>query len=157
MPEDLVGLRCLLGMLGLDVHSKGIRTLARLLRDRGAEVVYIGEHNSPAGMARAAVTEDVDVVGVSFSTTTSLDHSRALLDALTAEGAPDLPVMVGGLVHGDDEPALRAAGVSAVFGPGADIDDVVAFLQRVRDGVGTGPVLAPEKRAETPAPGLRAR
>lgn len=122
-------MRCLLGMLGLDVHNKGIRTLARLLRDRGAEVVYLGEHNTALGMARAAAAEDVDVIGLSFSTTSYVEHTRGLLHELATAGLTEVAVMVGGLIHVDDEPALRELGVTGVFGPGTDLEDVVAFLR----------------------------
>ena len=60
-------MRCLLGMLGMDIHTKGIRTLARQLRDRGVEIVYVGEHNTVDGLVRTAIVEDVDVIGLSFS------------------------------------------------------------------------------------------
>lgn len=130
---ELTGLRCLLGMLGLDVHSKGIRTLGGLLRDHGAEVIYLGEHNSPEGLARAAADEDVDVIGLSYSTTTYLAHTPALIEALAAVGVSDIPVMVGGIIHADDEPALREMGVAGVFGPGSGLPEIVAFLQRIRD------------------------
>lgn len=131
---ELNGLRCMLGMLGVDVHNKGIRTLGALLRDRGAEIVYVGEHNSAAGMAAAAAAEDVDVIGLSYSTTTYLAHTPALLKQLAENGVDDIPVVVGGLIHADDEPALREMGVAGVFGPKADLDEVVAFMRRVRDG-----------------------
>jgi len=125
----LAGVRVLLGMLGLDVHSKGIRTLARLLRDRGAEVIYVGEHNSASGMAQAALAEDVDLIGISFSTTTYLEHSASLVGALREVGAADIPVVVGGLIHPDDEQALLEAGVAGAFGPGTGIDDVVRAVR----------------------------
>lgn len=128
--SDLRGVRCLLGMLGLDVHNKGIRTLAGQLRDRGAEVIYLGEHNTAAGMARAAVADDVHVVGISFSTTTYLTYTRELVDALAAEGAADIPVLVGGLIHSDDETALGEIGAAGVFGPGSGIDAIVTFLRK---------------------------
>ena len=130
---ELTGVRCLLGMLGLDVHNKGIRTLAKLLRDRGAEVVYVGEHNTAAEMARAAAAEDVDVIGLSFSTTSYLEHTRGLMSELAAAGLGDVAVIVGGLIHVDDEPALRALGVTGVFGPRTDFTDVVAFLRQVSE------------------------
>jgi methylmalonyl-CoA mutase C-terminal domain/subunit len=122
------GPRCLLGMLGVDVHTKGLRTLARQLRDRGVEVIYLGEHNSADGMARAVVAEDPDVVGLSFSTSTYLHQVAALAQAMKEAAVDDVPVMVGGLIHPDDVPALRDMGVAAVFGPGSSIDAIMDFL-----------------------------
>jgi methylmalonyl-CoA mutase C-terminal domain/subunit len=118
-------------MLGVDVHTKGLRTLARQLRDRGVEVIYLGEHNSADGMARAVVAEDPDVVGLSFSTSTYLHQVAALAQAMKEAAVDDVPVMVGGLIHPDDEPALRDMGVAAVFGPGSSIDAIMGFLGEV--------------------------
>jgi methylmalonyl-CoA mutase C-terminal domain/subunit len=124
-------IRCLLGMLGTDVHSKGIRTLARLLRDFGIEVIYMGEHNTPAGLVNAISAEDADVVGLSFSTATYMHYTRELLEKMRAADLSDVPVMLGGLVHPEDEPMLRAMGVRGVFGPGSTTKQIVNFLVEV--------------------------
>ena len=121
-------MKCLLGMTGLDVHSKGIRNLARLLREAGHEVVYVGEHNSPRSIVRAALEEDAKVIGVSFSSAGYLEHVRALMQAIRDEHATDIAVMVGGLIPDDDVDKLRTLGVSAVFGPRSNLEDVTAFL-----------------------------
>lgn len=121
-------IRCLLGMLGTDVHNKGIRTLAQLLRDRGVEVIYLGEHNTVPGMVNAMLAEDVDVVGLSFSTATYLHYTRQLLDGMRAAGLGEVPLMLGGLIHRDDEPALREMGVRGIFGPGSGTQQIVQFL-----------------------------
>lgn len=121
-------IRCLLGMLGTDVHSKGIRTLTFLLRERGVEVIYLGEHNTILGMVAAIEQEDPDVVGLSFSSGGYVDYTGQLIDAMRTAGLDDVPVMLGGQIHPDDHPALQAMGVAGQFGPGTGIDDVMAFL-----------------------------
>lgn len=121
--------RCLLGMLGTDVHSKGIRTLAQLLRDSGIEVIYVGEHNSVEGMARAALDEDAAVVGVSFSSSAYVEYSRRLIEAMRRKGLGDVPVMVGGMIHPDDIEELRSIGIRGIFGAGAKISEIVAFVR----------------------------
>lgn len=121
-------IRCLLGMLGTDVHSKGIRTLARLLRDHGVEVIYLGEHNTADGVVNACIAEDADVIGLSFSTATYLHYTRELLDRMRSAGIADVPVMVGGLIHGEDEPTLRELGVRGIFGPGSTTAQILQFL-----------------------------
>lgn len=123
-------IRCLLAMLGTDVHTKGIRTLAQLLRDQGVEVIYLGEHNTAEGLIQALIAEDADVVGLSFSTATYLHYTRDLLDKMRAAGVGDVPVMLGGLIHPDDEPALREMGVRGSFGPGSTLPQIVAFLEQ---------------------------
>ncbi len=123
-------IRCLLGMLGTDVHSKGIRTLAQLLRDAGIEVIYIGEHNTVPGMVRSIIVEDADVVGLSFLSSNYLDYCEQLRDEMRDAGASDTPVMVGGIIHQEDYEALGALGVSGIFGPGSTTQDVLDFLQQ---------------------------
>jgi methylmalonyl-CoA mutase C-terminal domain/subunit len=127
MPQQKI--RCLLAMLGTDVHNKGIRTLAQLLRDRGVEVIYLGEHNTAGGVINALIAEDADVVGLSYSTATYLHYTRDLLDKMRTAGVGDVPLMLGGLIHADDEPALREMGVRGIFGPGSTMDQIVEFLQ----------------------------
>jgi methylmalonyl-CoA mutase C-terminal domain/subunit len=115
-------------MLGVDVHSRGLRTVARVLRDAGVEVIYLGEHNSAAGMVAAAVTEDVDVIGVSFSVSTYTHYVAELMAELRKAGADDIPVMVGGLIHPEDEEHLRSLGVAAIFGPGSTTDAILDWV-----------------------------
>jgi methylmalonyl-CoA mutase C-terminal domain/subunit len=117
-------------MLGTDVHSKGIRTLSLLLRDHGVEVIYLGEHNTAEGLVNAITTEDPDVVGLSFSTATYLHYTRDLLAKMRAAGLDDVPVMLGGLIHPEDEAAIFQMGVKAIFGPGSTTAQVLDFLAR---------------------------
>lgn len=122
-------IRCLLGMLGTDVHTKGLRTLAQLFRDEGIEVIYLGEHNTVDGMVNAMIQEDVDVVGISFSIATYLHHTKQLIDTMKAKGVADIPVMVGGLIHPDDEPKLREIGVAGIFGPRSTTPQILEFIR----------------------------
>jgi methylmalonyl-CoA mutase C-terminal domain/subunit len=124
-------IRAVLGMLGADTHNKGLRTFARRLRDLGAEVIYIGDHNTAEQLAAAAVAEDADVVGVSFGMASYLAHCTKLVEALRAIGAEDIPIMVGGLVHREDTDALNEIGVQGVFTPGHTMDEVVTWLEQV--------------------------
>jgi methylmalonyl-CoA mutase C-terminal domain/subunit len=120
--------RAVLGMIGVDVHSRGLRTVARVLRDAGVEVVYLGEHNSAAGMAAVAVTEDADVVGVSFSVSTYTHYVTELMDELKKAGGGDIPVMVGGLIHPEDVGHLKDLGVAVVFGPDSSTDAILDYV-----------------------------
>lgn len=123
---------CLLGMLGTDVHSKGIRTLARLLDEAGGiDVNYIGEHNSVEGMADAVVANQSDIVGVSFSSAAYVEYTRQLIEAMKARGVGHIPVMLGGIIHPDDVEELKAMGVAGLFGAGSKTDDIILFVQNV--------------------------
>ena len=118
-------------MLGTDVHNKGIRTLAQLLKDGGVEVIYIGEHNTCEGMVNALISEDADVVGLSFHSSNYLDYTQQLLDTMRSQGVGDVPVMIGGLIHQEDDERLKKMGVSGVFGPGSTIKEIMDYLRQV--------------------------
>ncbi|MES2481339.1 MAG: AMP-binding protein [Pseudomonadota bacterium] len=121
-------IRCLLGMVGTDVHSKGIRTLASWLRDEGVEVIYLGEHNTVPGLVNALVQEDADVLGMSFSSAGYLDYVARVQAQMRERGVADVPVMVGGQIHPEEHAVLREMGVAGIFGPGTTKADVLAFL-----------------------------
>lgn len=123
--------QCLLGMLGTDVHSKGIRTIAQLLSDAGGiEVSYIGEHNTVEAMADAVLKTNADIVGVSFSSAAYVEYTRRLIAAMKDRGVGHVPLMLGGLIHPDDVEDLKNMGVSGLFGPGSKLDDIIEFVQR---------------------------
>ncbi|MFC4594704.1 cobalamin B12-binding domain-containing protein [Sphingobium tyrosinilyticum] len=122
--------RCMLGMLGTDVHSKGIRTLARLLDEAGGiDVDYIGEHNSVEGMATAVAERKADIVGISFSSAAYVEYTRQLIEAMKARGVGHVPVILGGIIHPDDVDELKEMGVAGVFGAGSKTEDIIAFVQ----------------------------
>jgi methylmalonyl-CoA mutase, C-terminal domain len=122
--------RVLVAKVGLDGHDRGIKVVARLLRDAGMEVVYTGLFQTPEKVANAAIQEDVDVVGLSMLSGAHLTLAPLVVEALRSRGS-DIPVIVGGIVPNNDLEDLRAAGVAAVFGPGASADDMVASINSV--------------------------
>jgi methylmalonyl-CoA mutase C-terminal domain/subunit len=130
MSEVRNPIRCLLGMLGTDVHTKGIRTLAQLLRDQGVEVIYLGEHNTCEGMVNALIAEDPDILGLSFSSSAYVEYLRQLTTLMKQKGVGDTPVMVGGLVHVEDHDTLARMGITGIFGPGSQFSQIVEFIQR---------------------------
>jgi methylmalonyl-CoA mutase, C-terminal domain len=121
-------LRVLMAKVGLDGHDRGLRVVARILRDAGCEVVYAGLRQSPETIAATAAQEDVDVVGVSMHNGAHLTLAPAVVGALREAGL-ETPVVVGGIVPPDDVPTLLRSGVAAVLGPGASNEDVVATVR----------------------------
>lgn len=122
-------IRVLVAKPGLDGHDRGAKVVARGLRDAGMEVVYTGLHRTPDQVVRAAVDEDVQVVGVSIL---SGAHNRLLpeiVKGLRAEGLDDVLVIAGGIIPDTDVPGLRDAGVHAVFSPGTPIAEIAAFIE----------------------------
>jgi methylmalonyl-CoA mutase C-terminal domain/subunit len=123
-------IRVLVAKVGLDGHDRGIKVVARLLRDAGMEVVYTGLFQTPETVAIAAIQEDVDVVGLSMLSGAHLTLAPMVVEALRAKGS-DIPVVVGGIVPNNDLEDMRAAGVAAVFGPGASAEEMVASINQV--------------------------
>jgi len=125
-----VTIRVLVAKVGLDGHDRGIKVVARLLRDAGMEVIYTGLFQTPETVAIAAIQEDVDVVGLSMLSGAHLTLAPMVVEALRAKGS-DIPVVVGGIVPNNDLEDMRAAGVAAVFGPGASAEEMVASINQV--------------------------
>ena len=122
-----VPVRVLVAKVGLDGHDRGIKIVARTLRDAGFEVIYGGLRQTPETIANAALQEDVDVVGLSMHTGAHLILAAAVIDALTARGLRT-PVVVGGIIPARDLEALRALGVAAVLTPGASAEEIVGAV-----------------------------
>jgi len=122
--------RVLLAKVGLDGHDRGLRVVARILRDAGFEVIFAGLRQTPEMIAHAATEEDVDVVGVSMHNGAHLTLAPAVVAALRAEGL-DTPVVVGGIIPEVDMAAMSDAGIAAVLGPGASNDEVIAAVRAV--------------------------
>lgn len=122
-------LRVVLAKLGLDGHDRGLKVVARILRDAGMEVIYLGLRQSPDGVARVAEQEDADAVGLSMHNASHLTLGPAMVRALRDRGLAT-PVVIGGIIPDDDGRALTAAGVAAVLGPGASAPEVVEAVRR---------------------------
>lgn len=122
-------IRVLIAKPGLDGHDRGAKVIARGLRDAGMEVIYTGLHRTPAQVARAAVDEDVHVVGLSMLSGAHDRLAPEVVEALRAEGRGDICVIAGGIVPVEDVATLKAAGIAEVFPPGTPIDDVVSFVR----------------------------
>ena len=123
-------LRVLVAKVGLDGHDRGIKVVARLLRDAGMEVVYTGLFQTPETIAVAAIQEDVDVVGLSMLSGAHMTLAPLVVEALRARDS-DIPVVLGGIVPPRDLDELRELGVAAVFTPGASAEDIVATITAV--------------------------
>ncbi len=122
--------RVLVAKLGLDGHDRGVKIVARMLRDAGCEVIYLGLRQTAAAIVAAAEQEDADVIGLSMHNGGHLTLSARMIEALRAADL-DIPLVVGGIVPEVDMARLTEIGVAAVRGPGASTDDVVATVRRV--------------------------
>jgi len=122
-------LRILVAKPGLDGHDRGAKIIARALRDAGFEVVYTGLHQTPEMIAETAVQEDADAVGLSILSGAHLTLFPAVIDELKRRGGGDIVVFGGGIIPDSDVEALRAAGVTGIFTPGATTQEIVDWVK----------------------------
>jgi methylmalonyl-CoA mutase C-terminal domain/subunit len=123
-----MSIRVLIAKPGLDGHDRGAKVVARALRDAGCEVVYSGLHQTPEQIARTAVDEDVDGVGLSTLSGAHLTLFPQVVEALTAQGADDIIVFGGGIIPDEDVEALSQAGIAAVFTPGTSLEEIEQWV-----------------------------
>jgi len=139
--------RILLAKVGLDGHDRGVKVVARALRDAGMEVIYTGLWQTPDSVIRAARDEDVDVVGVSMLSVAHMTLIPPMLEGLRSESSFPIPLIVGGIVPDDDTKTLLDMGVAAVFPPESSLAEVTegvaqvaeAYRKRTADSAPTGP------------------
>ncbi len=122
-------IRVLIAKPGLDGHDRGAKVIARALRDAGMEVIYTGLRQTPEMIAEAALQEDVDVVGLSILSGAHMALVPRVKQLLEAEGLGDVLLLVGGIIPDEDVPKLRELGVSAVFGPGTNTQEIVEHIR----------------------------
>lgn len=124
--------RILITKIGLDGHDRGSRIVAAYLRDAGMEVVYTPPWQQVTTVAKLALEEDVDVIGISSLATDHLLVPK-LMQALREAGLAHVKVVVGGIVPDEDEARLLAAGVDRVFHPGAAREDIVDAVRHLSE------------------------
>ena len=122
-------MKVLLAKLGLDGHDRGVKVIARAMRDAGMEVVYMGMRVTPDQVAQTALQEDVDVVGISILSGAHLRLIPRLTKALKErELLDDLVLLVGGTIPEDDVAPLQKMGVTGVFPVGSFTSDMTDFI-----------------------------
>jgi methylmalonyl-CoA mutase C-terminal domain/subunit len=124
-------IRVLVAKVGLDGHDRGVKIVARTLRDAGMDVIYTGLHRTPEEVAEAAVQEDVDVVGVSILSGAHMTVFPRILDALRARQAEDIVVVGGGVIPDDEAAALKRLGVRELMLQDTPPEAIVAMIRRV--------------------------
>ena len=122
-------IRVLVAKPGLDGHDRGAKVVARALRDAGFEVIYTGLRQTPEQIAEAALQEDVNVVAMSILSGAHGHLFPKVVDLVRAEGMNDVLIIGGGVIPETDIPALKEAGVAAVFTPGTLTGEVVNFIK----------------------------
>jgi methylmalonyl-CoA mutase cobalamin-binding domain/chain len=129
---DPAPLRVVLAKVGLDGHDRGVKVVARALRDAGMHVIYVGLWQTPEAVVRAVADEDADWLGLSILSGAHMTLMPRVLQLLREAGLGHVGVLVGGIIPEADVPRLQEMGVTHVFGPGTPLPDIVAFLQQRR-------------------------
>ena len=126
-------IRVMLAKIGLDGHDRGVKVVARTLRDAGMEVIYTGLHQTPEQIVETVIQEDADAVGISILSGAHMTLVPRILDLLKENGADDVLVVVGGTIPTDDIVELKSQGVAEVYTPGAPTAQIVDFLRSKLD------------------------
>ena len=121
-------IRIILAKLGLDGHDRGLKVVARILRDAGMEVIYLGLRQTTDSIIAAAEQEDADAIGLSMHNASHMTLGPMMVQALEAADL-DTPVIIGGIVPDDDVQPLLDAGVAVVLGPGASAEEVALAVR----------------------------
>lgn len=128
MPEERT-IRVLAAKPGLDGHDRGIKVICAALRDAGMEVIYTGLRQTPEQIVAAAIQEDADVIAMSVLSGAHNYLFPKVMEILKAKGIADVLVMGGGIIPDEDVPALKAAGIATVFGPGTDTANISNYIR----------------------------
>jgi methylmalonyl-CoA mutase C-terminal domain/subunit len=123
--------RVLIAKIGLDGHDRGVKIVARALRDAGVEVVYLGVHNTPEEIVHSAIQEDVDGIGLSIHSAAHITLFKEVLGLLKEKRAGGIAVFGGGIVPAEDIRVLKGMGVKEIFTPGAPLSRIVEFVNSI--------------------------
>ncbi len=122
-------IRVLAAKPGLDGHDRGVKVICAALRDAGMEVIYTGLRQTPEQIVAAAVQEDADVIAMSVLSGAHNYLFPRVMEILKGKGIEDILVMGGGIIPDEDVPALKAAGIAAIFGPGTNTKDIAGYIR----------------------------
>jgi methylmalonyl-CoA mutase C-terminal domain/subunit len=122
-------IRVVVAKPGLDGHDRGVKVVARALRDAGIEVVYTGLHQTPEQIVETALQEDADAVGLSVLSGAHMTLFARVVELLADRGAEDVVVFGGGIIPDEDIPKLAELGVAKVFTPGSPTQDIVDWVR----------------------------
>jgi methylmalonyl-CoA mutase, C-terminal domain len=122
-------IRLVIAKPGLDGHDRGVKIVARALRDAGMEVVYTGLHQTPEQIVRTAVQEDAAAIGLSVLSGAHMTLFAKVLELLKDDDAGDIVVFGGGIIPEADMPELQRMGVARIFTPGATTQEIVEWVR----------------------------
>jgi methylmalonyl-CoA mutase C-terminal domain/subunit len=122
-------IRVVVAKPGLDGHDRGVKVIARALRDAGMEVIYTGLHQTPEQIVETTIQEDADAVGLSIHSGAHMTLFPRVVELLKERGASDVVVFGGGIIPREDILALKAQGIAEIFTPGATTSEIVEWIR----------------------------
>jgi len=122
-------IRILIAKPGLDGHDRGVKVVARALRDAGFEVIYTGLHQTPEMIVNSAIQEDVDAIGLSILSGAHNALFPRIIELRRERGADDIVIFAGGIIPEEDIASLRAAGIAEIFTPGTSLQQIVDWVR----------------------------
>ncbi|MGI5161146.1 cobalamin B12-binding domain-containing protein [Microbispora sp. CA-102843] len=122
-------IRVVVAKPGLDGHDRGVKVVARALRDAGMEVIYTGLHQTPEQIVRTAIQEDAAAIGLSILSGAHMTLFARLFEVLREEAAEDIVVFGGGIIPEGDIPELAKMGVARIFTPGSTTQEIVEWVR----------------------------
>jgi len=123
-------IRIVMAKVGLDGHDRGVKVVARALRDAGYEVIYTGLRQTPEMVVDAALQEDAQVIGLSLHSGAHMTLFPAVVEELKKRNATDIVVFGGGIIPQDDARELKKMGVVEIFGPGTSLKSIIDFVNK---------------------------
>jgi methylmalonyl-CoA mutase, C-terminal domain len=135
MSNKLPPIRVVLAKVGLDGHDRGIKVVARALRDAGMEVIYAGLWQTPEAVVRTVAEEDAGWLGLSILSGAHMTLVPKVLALLKDAKLDQVGLLIGGIIPETDIPRLMEMGVARVFGPGTALPEIVAFLRQRHEAV----------------------
>jgi methylmalonyl-CoA mutase, C-terminal domain len=129
MVDPMGKIRVIVAKAGLDGHDRGVKVVARALRDAGVEVIYTGLHQTPEQIVAAAIQEDVAAIGLSILSGAHMTLFPKVLELLAEADATDIVVFGGGIIPDADIDELTAMGVARIFTPGATTTDIIDWVR----------------------------
>jgi methylmalonyl-CoA mutase C-terminal domain/subunit len=129
MSQSETRIRVLLAKPGLDGHDRGVKVIARALRDAGMEVIYTGLRQTPEQIANAVLQEDVQIVGLSILSGAHLTIFPRVLTLMRERGLEDVLLFGGGIIPEEDIPTLKEMGVSEIFLPGTSTETIIDYIR----------------------------
>ena len=128
MSEERI--RVLLAKPGLDGHDRGVKVIARALRDAGMEVIYTGLRQTPEQIVSASVQEDVDAIGLSILSGAHMTLFPRVVELAHDAGLDDVMIFGGGIIPNEDIPKLKEAGVAEIFTPGTTMEEIISYIRQ---------------------------